>query len=156
MKSSMMPLCPTPSLLDPDRETAPRLSGDMPVLPLAVTVLEPPRGWQLINVRELWRFRELIYFLIWRDVKVRYKQTALGAAWAVLQPLMMMVVFTVFFRRLAGLPSGDMPCPLFAFAVLRPWTFFASALASGASSVVASERLVSKIYFPRLAIPIAA
>ena len=120
------------------------------------TVIRPPRGWQVVNVGELWRHRELLFFLAWRDVKVRYKQTALGVAWAVLQPLMMMAVFTVFFGRLAGLPSGDLPYPLFAFAGLLPWTFFATALASSGNSVVASERLITKIYFPRLTVPFAA
>jgi lipopolysaccharide transport system permease protein len=119
-------------------------------------VIEPPRGWQLINVRELWQFRELAYFLTWRDVKVRYKQTLLGAAWAVLQPLLMMVVFTIFFGRMAGVPSGDLPYPLFAYAGLLPWTFFATAITAAGNSVVGSERLITKIYFPRLAIPFAA
>ncbi len=119
------------------------------------TRIRPSQGWQLVNVRELWQFRELIYFFVWRDVKVRYKQTVLGAAWAVLQPLLMMVIFTVFFGRVAGLPSGDLPYPLFAFAGLLPWTFFAAAIANAGNSVVGQERLVSKIYFPRLAIPIA-
>jgi lipopolysaccharide transport system permease protein len=120
------------------------------------TVIEPSRGWQLVNVRELWRYRELVYFLCWRDVKVRYKQTLLGAAWAILQPAMMMVIFTVFFGRLAGMSSGDFPYPLFVLAGLLPWTFFSSALTSGANSVVGSERLITKIYFPRLAVPFAA
>jgi lipopolysaccharide transport system permease protein len=121
-----------------------------------MTIIDPPKGWQLINVRELWRFRELVYFLAWRDVKVRYKQTALGAAWAILQPLMMMVVFTIFFGRMAGVPAGDVPYPLFAFAGLLPWTFFATAVAGAGNSVVQSERLITKIYFPRLAVPFAA
>jgi lipopolysaccharide transport system permease protein len=120
------------------------------------TVFEPPRGWQLVNVRELWQFRELVYFLTWRDVKVRYKQTVLGAAWALLQPLLMMVVFTIFFGRMAGVPSGDLPYPLFAYAGLLPWTFFATAITAAGNSVVGSERLITKIYFPRLAIPFAA
>ncbi len=122
----------------------------------ARTVIEPPRGWQLINVRELWEFRELVYFLTWRDVKVRYKQTVLGAAWALLQPLLMMVVFTIFFSRMAGVPSGDLPYPLFAYAGLLPWTFFATAITAAGNSVVGSERLITKIYFPRLAVPFAA
>jgi lipopolysaccharide transport system permease protein len=121
-----------------------------------VTRIRPPRGWQGINFRELWQFRELVFFLIWRDVKVRYKQTALGAAWAILQPLMMMIVFTIFFSRMAGMSSGDFPYPLFAFAGLLPWTFFASAIANSGNSVVVSERLITKIYFPRLAIPFAS
>jgi homopolymeric O-antigen transport system permease protein len=120
------------------------------------TVIEPARGWRLVDVRELWRYRELLFFLCWRDVKIRYKQTVLGATWAVLQPALLMVVFTVFFSRLGGLSSGDIPYPLFAFAGLLPWTFFASAVTNAGSSVVGSERLITKIYFPRLAIPFAA
>lgn len=121
-----------------------------------ITTIAPPGGWQLINARELWRYRELLYFLTWRDVKVRYKQTLLGAAWAILQPVMMMVVFTIFFGRLAKLPAGDLPYPIFVFAGLLPWTFFATAIASAGNSVVGSERLITKIYFPRLAVPFAA
>jgi lipopolysaccharide transport system permease protein len=122
----------------------------------SITTIAPPNGWQLINARELWRYRELLYFLTWRDVKVRYKQTLLGAAWAILQPVMMMVVFTIFFGRLAKLPAGDLPYPIFVFAGLLPWTFFATAIASAGNSVVGSERLITKIYFPRLAVPFAA
>ncbi|MCI0457526.1 MAG: ABC transporter permease, partial [Gemmataceae bacterium] len=118
-----------------------------------LTVIRPPRGWQLINLRELWQFRELLYFLTWRDVKVRYKQTVLGAAWAILQPALMMVVFTIFFGRLASVPSGGIAYPLFVYAGLLPWTFFATAVASAGNSVVGSERLITKVYFPRLAIP---
>lgn len=121
-----------------------------------VTLIQPPSGWQLVNVRELWHFRDLLYFLAWRDVKVRYKQTVLGAAWAVLQPGMMMVVFTIFFSRLGQVPSGDRPYPVFVFAGLLPWSFFATAIANAGNSVVGSERLISKIYFPRLAVPFAA
>ena len=122
----------------------------------SVTEIGPPKGWQLVNVRELWQFRDLLYFLTWRDVKVRYKQTALGAAWAVLQPAMMMIVFTIFFAKLAKIESGDLPYPLFVYAGLLPWTFFATAITSGGNSVIGSERLITKIYFPRLAIPFAA
>lgn len=121
-----------------------------------ITTIDPPSGWQLINVRELWRYRELLYFLTWRDVKVRYKQTLLGATWAILQPVMMMVVFTIFFARLARVPAGNLPYPLFVFAGLLPWTFFSTAIASAGNSVVGSERLITKIYFPRLAVPFAA
>lgn len=121
-----------------------------------LTVVEPPIGWQVINVRELWKARELIFFLAWRDVKVRYKQTALGAAWAVLQPLMMMVVFSIFFGRMAGVPSGGVPYPLFVLVGLLPWTFFAAAVTAAGNSVVGSERLITKIYFPRLAVPLAS
>jgi lipopolysaccharide transport system permease protein len=120
------------------------------------TVIEPRQGWQLVNLRELWRYRELLYFLAVRDVKVRYKQTLLGAAWAVLQPFLMMVVFTVFLGRMAHVSSGEFPYPLFVYAGLLPWSFFASAVANAGNSVVGSERLITKIYFPRLAIPFAA
>jgi lipopolysaccharide transport system permease protein len=120
------------------------------------TVLEPDRGWRLVNTRELWRYRELLFFLVWRDVKVRYKQTVLGAAWAVLQPAMMMAVFTVFLNGLAGVGSSDCPYPLFAYLGFLPWAFFASAITGAAGSVVGNERLITKIYFPRLAIPFAA
>jgi lipopolysaccharide transport system permease protein len=126
-----------------------------PEPPLTV-VIRPAGGWQAVNYGELWRYRELLFFLVWRDVKVRYKQTALGVAWAILQPLMMMAVFALFFGRMAGLSSGDMPYPLFAFAGLLPWTFFATAVGQAGQSVVGSERLVSKVYFPRLAIPFAS
>jgi lipopolysaccharide transport system permease protein len=121
----------------------------------AVTTIRPTRACQLINFAELWRFRELIYFLAWRDVKVRYKQTLLGAGWALLQPVLMMVVFTVFFRNMAQVPAGDLPYSLFAYVGLLPWMFFATAIANAGNSVVGSERLITKIYFPRLAIPFA-
>jgi len=124
--------------------------------PAVQTVVEPAGGWQWLNFRELWRHRELLFFLAWRDVKVRYKQTALGVIWAVLQPALFMVVFSVFFARLGGLSSGDVPYPLFALAGLLPWTFFATTVANGANSVIGSERLITKIYFPRLAVPFAA
>ena len=110
--------------------------GDLEVKATPTVLIRPQQGWQLINVGELWQFRELLYFLAWRDVKVRYKQTLLGAAWAVLQPLLMMVVFTIFFGRMAGVPSGGLPYPLFAYAGLLPWTFFATAIAAAGNSVV--------------------
>jgi lipopolysaccharide transport system permease protein len=119
-------------------------------------IFERRTGWQVIDLAEIWRYRELLYFLTWRDVKVRYKQTFLGAAWAILQPLMMMVVFTIFFARIARVSSGGLPYPLFAFSGLLPWTFFASAITSAAGSVVGSERLITKVYFPRLLVPFAA
>jgi lipopolysaccharide transport system permease protein len=120
------------------------------------TVLQPRTGWQALDFGELWRHRELLYFLTWRDVKVRYKQTALGASWAVLQPLMTMIVFSLFFGRIAGVPSGDLPYPIFVFAGLLPWTFFANAISGAGQSVVGSERLITKVYFPRIMIPLAA
>lgn len=117
--------------------------------------LEPTRGWVDLRLSELWSYRELVYFLTWRDIKVRYKQTLLGASWAILQPLMTMVVFSVFFGRLARMPSDGIPYPIFSFAGLVPWTFFAGALVQASNSLVGSSHLVKKIYFPRLAIPIA-
>ena len=123
---------------------------------LAITVLEARPGWQLVNLRELWRFRELLYFLTLRDIKVRYKQTALGAAWAILQPLATMFVFSLFFGRVAGNPSSSVPYSLFVLAGLVPWMFFSSAIAAAAQSVVGNQNLVTKIYFPRLMIPMGA
>jgi lipopolysaccharide transport system permease protein len=107
-------------------------------------------------LRDLWRYRELVFFLVWRDVKVRYKQTLLGAAWAVLQPFLTMVVFSVFFGRLAGLPSDGLPYPLFTYAALLPWQLFAYALTESSNSLVSNQRLIVKVYFPRLAVPVAA
>ena len=118
--------------------------------------IEPARGWQLVNVRELWRFRELLFFLVWRDVKVRYKQAVLGVAWAVLQPAMLMLVFSVFLGRLGGFTGGNIPYELFVLAGLVAWAFFASAVGQAGGSVIGSERLITKIYFPRLAVPFAA
>lgn len=124
---------------------------------LPVTVIESTHGWKVVNLRELWRYRELLYFLTWRDVKVRYKQTVLGAAWAVLQPFATMVVFSVFVgQRLASNDPGAVPYPLFVFAGLLPWTFFSYAISSAGTSIVGSQNLVTKVYFPRLIIPISA
>lgn len=141
---------PTPPILVSPPAAAPAL----PEPP--VTEILPPSGWQLVNVRELWQFRDLLYFLAWRDVKIRYKQTALGAAWAILQPLLMMIVFTIFFGRLAKVTSSNLPYPVFALAGLLPWMLFATAVANGGNSVIGSERLITKIYFPRLAVPFAS
>lgn len=121
-----------------------------------VTYLRPSSGWQLINFAELWHFRDLLYFLAWRDVKVRYKQTVLGVAWAVLQPAMMMVIFTILFSMVTDTYKGEVPYPLFALTGLLPWSFFATAITQAGNSVVGSERLVTKIYFPRLAVPFAS
>jgi len=118
--------------------------------------LAPSRGWSPHTLREIWRYRELLYFLVWRDVKVRYKQTALGAGWAIIQPLMTMVVFTIFFGRLAKVPSDGLPYPVFSLTALVPWTHFASALAGGTASVGGYQHIISKVYFPRLIIPIGA
>ncbi len=117
--------------------------------------LEPPKGWALIDLRELWAYRELLYFLVWRDIKVRYKQTLLGAAWAVLQPFLTMVVFSVFFGWLAKVPSDGYPYPLFAYTALLPWQLFAYALSESSASLVSNQRLITRVYFPRLVVPIA-
>ncbi|HKT81139.1 MAG TPA: ABC transporter permease [Vicinamibacterales bacterium] len=118
--------------------------------------LAPSSGWDGKELAEVWASRELLYFLIWRDIKVRYKQTALGAAWAIVQPVLTMIVFTVFFGRLAQLPSDGIPYPVFAMAALVPWTYFATALSSGSQSVVANQHVLTKVYFPRLLMPLAA
>jgi lipopolysaccharide transport system permease protein len=118
--------------------------------------IEPSKGWASLKLRELWEYRELLYFLIWRDVKVRYKQTALGAAWAVLQPLLTMVIFTVIFGNFAQIPSDGLPYPIFAFTALLPWTYFAQAIGRSGVSLVGSANLISKVYFPRPIMPISA
>jgi lipopolysaccharide transport system permease protein len=122
----------------------------------AVRVLEPQTGWIAIGWGELWEYRELLGFLVWRDVKVRYKQTILGAAWAILQPLSTMVMFTLLFGRWAKMPSDGIPYPVFAFAALLPWTFFSNAVSSAAASLVGNTHLISKVYFPRLLIAMAS
>jgi lipopolysaccharide transport system permease protein len=121
-----------------------------------VTVIQPPHGWAPLDLAELWAYRELLYFLVWRNIKVRYKQTALGAAWAVLQPFLTMVVFSVFLGRLARVPSDGLPYPVFAYTALVPWMYFANALTQASNSLVEHERIITKVYFPRLAIPMAA
>ncbi len=123
---------------------------------ILVTRIRPSRGWRALDLRELWDYRELTYFLTWRDIKVRYKQTILGAVWAILQPLFTMVIFSIFFGALAGVPSDGIPYPLFSFAALVPWTFFANGLTMSTNSMVSSANLIRKVYFPRLAIPISS
>ena len=121
------------------------------------TVIRPPAGWQLINFAELWQFRDLLYFLAWRNVKVRYKQTLLGVAWAVLQPALLMLIFTLVFSVITKTYTHESPpYQVFVLSALLPWTFFATAIATAGNSVVGSERLITKIYFPRLAVPFAA
>jgi lipopolysaccharide transport system permease protein len=122
----------------------------------ALTVIEPSKGWRSVDTKELWAFRELLWVLTARDVKVRYKQTVLGFVWAIIQPLMMMVVFSVLFGRLAKMPSDGYPYPIFVYAGLLPWTFFASAVSTSANSLVGSAQLISKVYFPRLIVPMAS
>jgi lipopolysaccharide transport system permease protein len=121
-----------------------------------LTVIQAKPGWQIVDFAEMWRFRELLGFLIWRDVKVRYKQTVLGAAWAILQPFAQMVVLSIFFGRMVDMPTGGIPYPLFVFAGLLPWTFFSNAITSAAGSVVGSQNLITKVYFPRLFVPASA
>jgi lipopolysaccharide transport system permease protein len=121
-----------------------------------VTVIRPSKGWISLSLRDLWEYRELLYFLTWRDVKVRYKQTVLGAAWAIIQPVFTMVVFSLFFGKLARMPSDDIPYPIFSYAALVPWTFFANGLSQSSSSLVGSANLIKKVYFPRLVVPISA
>ena len=120
------------------------------------TVIEPPKGWAPLALGELWKFRELLFFLTWRDIKVRYKQTALGAAWAILQPILTMIVFSVIFGGLAKLPSEGIPYPIFTFTALLPWQLFAFALTESSNSLVGSQNLVSKVYFPRLVVPFSS
>ena len=118
--------------------------------------IEPANAWPSIGLGELWDYRELLYFLTWRDLKVRYKQTALGAAWAIIQPLFMMLVFSLFFGRLAGVPSDGIPYPLFTFCALLPWQLFANSLTESSNSLVRNQNLITKVYFPRLVVPLSA
>jgi len=119
------------------------------------TRIEPAKGWAWPKLRELWEYRELLFFFAWRDIKVRYKQTVMGALWAIIQPLFTMVIFSLFFGRLASVPSDGLPYPIFSYAALVPWTFFANALSQGSNSLVLSANMIKKTYFPRLALPIA-
>ena len=121
-----------------------------------LTIIEPADRWLDLRLRELWAHRELMGFLVWRDVKVRYKQTAFGAGWAIIQPVMTMAVFSLFFGYLARMPSDGVPYPIFSFAALVPWTLFSFGLTQATNSVVGSQQLISKVFFPRLAIPLAA
>ena len=126
----------------------------LPAEPLVV--IQPSNRWSILSFKDIWAYRELLFFLTWRDVKVRYKQTALGAAWAILQPLFMMIIFTIFFGRLAAVDSSGIPYPLFALAGLVPWTFFANSITASGNSLVGSANLITKVYFPRLIVPAAA
>lgn len=123
---------------------------------LPVLRIRPSSGWVSLQLKEVWAYRELLYFLIWRDVKVRYKQTALGAAWAIIQPFFTMLVFSLFFGRLAKMPSDGIPYPVFAYSALVPWTFFAQGLTQSSDSLVGSGNLIKKVFFPRLVIPLGA
>jgi lipopolysaccharide transport system permease protein len=121
-----------------------------------VHLIAPSKGWVPVRLGELWEYRELLYFLVWREVRVRYKQTALGVGWAVIQPLLTMVVFTVFFGRLAGIETGGVPYPVFVYCALLPWQLFAFSLTESSNSVVANQRLLTKVYFPKLLLPLAS
>ena len=127
------------------RETAP-----------SITVIEPKTGWVPVDFREIWNYRELLYFLTKRDIKVRYKQTVLGGLWAVIQPAFTMLVFTLFFGRLAKMPSDGLPYPIFVYAGLLPWTYFANAVSASGNSLVGSANLITKVYFPRIVVPASA
>jgi lipopolysaccharide transport system permease protein len=122
---------------------------------LRLTIIEPTKAWAALRLGEVWSARELIYFLIWRDIKVRYKQTAIGAGWAVLQPLITVLIFSLLLGRYANIPTGGVPYPIFIFAGLLPWTYFAYSISQSGKSLVDNERLVTRLYFPRLALPIA-
>ena len=121
-----------------------------------VIVVKPSKGWISLKLKELWEYRELLYFMAWRDIKVRYKQTVLGAAWAIIQPFFTMVIFSIFFGRLAKVPSDGLPYPIFAYTALVPWTFFANGLNQASNSLVGSANLIKKVYFPRLVVPISS
>lgn len=148
-------------LLTPVLESLP-LEGDPPHQPPPslpdepLVVIEPSKSWEAVNFRDLWAFRELLFFLIWRDVKVRYRQTALGVSWVIIQPLLTTLVFTVFLGHLARVPSDGIPYPLFAYAGLLPWTFFMNAVSNSGNSLVNNAHLITKVYFPRVIIPAAA
>ena len=123
---------------------------------IPVTILQPATGWGALNLRDLWLYRELIYFLTWRDLKVRYKQTLLGASWAILQPFLTMVVFSIFFGGLAKVPSDGVPYPIFSFAALVPWGLFSNAISVAGRSLVQNRHMITKIYFPRVILPLSA
>ena len=135
-----------------------RLSSEIPESkpPLATFRIAPANGWVSLRLHELWEYRELLYFLIWRDIKVRYKQTVLGASWAIIQPVFTMLVFSLFFGHLGKIPSDGIPYPIFSFAALVPWTFFANGLGQSSNSLVGNANLITKIYFPRLIVPLAS
>jgi lipopolysaccharide transport system permease protein len=127
-----------------------------PSMAVPITRIEPPRGWFDFRLKELWDYRELLYFFVWRDVKIRYKQTAIGVLWVVLQPLLTMLVFTLFFGKLAKLPSQGLPYPVFYFAAVVPWMYFSTALLTATNVVVEHQRVITKVFFPRLILPVSS
>ncbi len=156
-EASVAPLEASANLGNAARPSAARLVGnrfDVPDKP--VVVIETSKGWVPVNLPNLWSYRELLYFLVWRDIKVRYKQTLLGALWAILQPLVTMLIFTYFFGKLARIPTDGVPYPIFFYTGLLLWTYFSGAVVSGANSLIGNTNLITKVYFPRLIIPAAA
>ena len=147
-RSSRSPEAPGPEVLPAVGAPEPRTQP--------LVRIEPNRSWVALNLRDVWAYRELLYFLTWRDVKVRYKQTLLGAAWAIIQPLATMLIFTLFFGKLAGMPSDGIPYALFAYAGLLPWTFLSNAVTNSGNSLVGSAHLITKVYFPRMIVPAAS
>ena len=151
-------------MLEPTATTQPPITNEAkppetvpPFLPQEPLVtIESSNSWKLVDVRDMWAHRELLYFLIWRDVKVRYKQTLLGAAWAIIQPLFTMLIFTLIFSKVARIDSNGIPYPIFAYAGLLPWTFFANSINQSGNSMVSNSHLITKVYFPRVIIPVAA
>ena len=140
-----------------DHATNLKTAAHNPTATLPVVVIEPRRPWSIVELRELWRYRELLFILTWRDIKVRYKQSVLGIAWAILQPLATMIVFSIFFGRVGNMATdGQVPYPVFVLAGLLPWFFFANAISSASQSVVGNQTLITKVYFPRLLIPMGA
>jgi len=123
---------------------------------MEITIIRPEQAWWDINLKEIWQYRELLYFFVWRDIKVRYKQTVIGAAWAILQPLMTMVVFSLFFGKLAKMPSQGLPYPIFYYSALLPWMYFANALQNATNTIIEHQRVITKVYFPRAILPLAA
>ena len=154
MKQTAPQTIPVASAISAENSQASGTTFHLPEEPLVV--IQPSNKWNLINLKDIWAYRELLFFLTWRDVKVRYKQTLLGAAWAILQPLFMMIIFTIFFGRLAGVDSAGVPYPIFALAGLVPWTFFSNTITASGNSLVGSAHLITKVYFPRLIVPAAA
>jgi len=154
MKPTAPQTIPVSTAISAENSQAPGTTLQLPDEPLVV--IQPSSQWNLLNLKDIWAYRELLFFLTWRDVKVRYKQTLLGAAWAILQPLFMMIIFTIFFGRLAGVGTGGIPYPIFALAGLVPWTFFANTISASGNSLVGSAHLITKVYFPRLIVPAAA
>lgn len=151
-----MPDSKVSSTVGVERDTPHVHGGPAPWQTGATTIIRPSQGWFSLRLGELWQYRELLYFLVWRDLKVRYKQTVLGVAWAIIQPFFTMVVFSIVFGQLMKVPSEGVPYPIFAYSALLPWNYFASAMSRSGQSLVSSASLITKVYFPRLVIPIAA